>query len=142
MAKMDFGPGLNKYTAYLRSQSKRVMDEGEDAVERAAEFGAEKMREIIKTSGTAKSGKAGRIESTDMLNDVSAGEPRRTATGVAGNFGWGLKGDKAEDYYFYQDRGFRHWITGEMVPPMHALLGASVAAREYFYAEIRKIVPR
>lgn len=142
MGKMDFGPGLNKYTAYLRSTSKRLIDDGERVVEDAAEFGAERMREIIRTSGTAKSGKAGRIESEKMLNDVSAGEARRTQTGVAGNFGWGLKGDKAEDYFFYQEGGFRHWISGEMIPPMHALLGASVAAREYFYAEIRKIVPR
>lgn len=142
MAKMDFGPGLNKYTAYLRTQSHRIMDEGEEAAERAAEFGAAKMRQYIKSRGTAKSGHEGRIETEKMLEAVGAGEARRTQTGVAVNFGWGVDGDKPEDYYAYQERGFRHWISGEFIPPMHALLDASVQAREYFYAEIRKIVPR
>lgn len=137
MANISWGQDLNKYTAYLRSRSKKIQNDGERIAQDAAEFGARKMQEFIETRGTGYVGRGpratpeGRIDTGYMYDQVGVSAPRRTATGVAINFGW-VK--DVEDYFALQERGFKN------VPPMHALLDASVQAREYFYQRIKEIV--
>lgn len=94
-----------------------IMDDVHEIVEDVTEGGARQMRQIISTSGTPKSGKEGRIETGKMLDEVKT-DVGRGGNSVVGQFGWL---DEQLDYFYYQDEGFRHWISGEMIPGMFAL---------------------
>lgn len=137
MANVDWGPGLNKFTAVLRSRAKAIQDGSDEVVEDAAEYGAARMREMIASRGTGYVGRGpratpdGRIDTGQMYDDVSVGNVRHNPSGVAVNFGWV---GNVEDYYRYQEDGFKN------VPPMHALLDASVMTRVYFYSKVRELV--
>lgn len=112
-----------------------VQQEIGDLTIELAEMGEEKMREFIQTRGTnrqwsrpwpsrktpgrrSRSG-PGRIDSGDMLKNVGRkfqrGEKQSRAV-----FGWT---QDYEDYYKYQEEGFRHW-RGPTVPGMFALRDA------------------
>lgn len=102
-----------------------------------AEFGAEVVREIIRTEGTnriwpggpwrsEKTGRLrfgsgpGRIDSGDMLNNVTVQFQRGDKQSRA-VFGWVRT---YEEYYKYQEEGFIHWKSGESVPGMFAIRDA------------------
>lgn len=137
MAKVDWGTGLNKFTAGLRSRAKAIQTASDEVVTDAAEFGADRMRQYIATRGTGYVGPGqratpeGRIDTGQMYDAVGIGPVRRNPSGVAINFGW--TGD-VEDYYSWQERGFK------TVPPMHALLDAAIETRVYFYTKIKELV--
>lgn len=138
MAKTVWGPGLNKFTGRLRTANRDVREQGADIAERTAELGAALMRAYIETRGTGYKGHVGRIETRKMLEAVGVGTLRHTSSGVEINFGWGTNGVAGEKYYRLQEDGFINPFTGLPVPPMHALLDATVQSREFFYAEIRR----
>lgn len=137
MASVDWGSGLNKFTAVLRSKARALRENSDDVVLDAAEFGAAKMRYNIMTRGTGYVGRGaratpeGRIDTGQMYDDVSIGEIRHNPSGVAINFGWT---GNVEEYYRIQEDGFGN------VPPMHALLDAAIETRSYFYKRIKEIV--
>lgn len=122
--------GLNKFTARLRSASQKLESGGDEVVTDAAEYGAALMREYIATRGVSGN-KEGRIDTGHMYDLVTVGPIRHNPSGVAINFGWVYE---TEDYFAYQEEGFQN------VPPMHALLDATVRTRVYFYDEIKKLV--
>lgn len=134
---------LNKMISRLKHSADVLEKEAARIVREVAEEGAEEMRKIISTSATpAKSAgewssrwfsatTKGRIETGQMLGDVSTAPSKKTA-----RWGWALNGGREVDYYMYQENGFTHWITGKDVPPMHALLGSFLKARE---SAIRKL---
>lgn len=130
--------GLNKYSARLRSESKRINDEAVQVAQESAEFGANLMRDFIRRASTKTGlarGQEGRIKTSTMLNAVSVGNPRRLGQGgVAINYGWGVDGQRTEPYFFYQEVGAGH------IPPMHALLDSLVRTREYFYARLKEVI--
>lgn len=128
--------GLNKYSARLRSEAKRMQTDGEKIAKDAAEYGADLMREFIRTRGTGYKGHTGRIETGAMLEAVQVGQPTRTKNGIAISFGWGVAGGSREDYFYFQEA----YPTPGGHPPMHALLDALVRSREYFYARIKEVV--
>lgn len=137
MARVDWGNGLNKFTATLRSRAKALQNSSDDIVLDSAGYGAELMRRYIATRGTGYVGPGlratpdGRIDTGQMYDDVGVGQIRRNPSGVAINFGWV---GNVEDYYRWQEDGFGK------VPPMHALLDASIQTRRYFYDEIKGLV--
>jgi hypothetical protein len=115
-----------------------------------AELGADKMRELIETKGTnrdwsgpwysaktnryrSRSG-PGRIDSGDMLNNVTAQFQRGQKESRAA-FGW-LK--KYEEYYEFQEEGFTHWVTNEEITGMFALRDA----RRYVVSQLPKIIKK
>jgi hypothetical protein len=133
--------GLNQFTARLRTRAKDIDNSATEIAERAAEFGAARMREYIATRGTGYVGKGyratpeGRIDTGQMYDDVGVSQVRHNPSGIAVNFGW--VGD-VESYYAAQEEGFTNPFTGRPVPPMHALLDATIETRQYFYSELRK----
>ena len=137
MARVDWGNGLNKFTATLRSRAKALRDGSDEVVLDSAEYGAGLMRHYIETRGTGYVGPGlrataeGRIDTGQMYDDVGVGQVRRNPSGVAVNFGWV---GNVEDYYRWQEDGFGK------VPPMHALLDASIKTRVYFYGKIKELV--
>lgn len=113
------------------------------AVDEAINDGAVAMRETIMTSGTKRypntdrawksawrgknSGELrygtgdSRFETGQMVNAVKSRMLESSNTKASGVFGWL---DTQEKYFLYQDKGFRHWITGENIPAMNALRDA------------------
>lgn len=124
------------------------LDSGIDtAVGAATKTGVTEMQRIIETSATPakKAGlwtskwfsatTEGRVETGRMLGDVSSERTKRS-----GRWGWGLNGGKPDMYYWYQENGFWHVGAKRDVPPMHALLGSFIKAREQLIRDLDKLV--
>lgn len=114
---------------WYRGKVARVEDGLEEALQNAMEDGAQIMRDNIATRGTVKSGKAGRIDTGQMIGDVKARIYPGTVKGnQVGRFGWI---DNREDYYGFQEGGFEH-VNGGEVEGMYALQDAAeLAFREF-----------
>jgi hypothetical protein len=132
--------GLNKYTARLRSESKRIDVEGAKIAKASAEYGADLMRFYVQTAETEtgrqraeRGGRGpGREETGTLLEAIKVGQPSKlTGGGIAITFGWM---DVKKDYFYFQEIGARK------IPPMFALMRALVHTREYFYARIKEVV--
>lgn len=96
-------------------------------LEHLARESAQEMQQYIASRGTAKSGKTGRIESEEMINDVSYRKIPATSPKVhLWEFGWVETWYK---YFKYQEEGFNH-VGGSSVPGMFALKDASTTARD------------
>lgn len=138
---------LNRMISRLKHSQEVLESEATRIVREVAEEGAAEMRKIISTSATpGKSSGSwtsrwfsattkGRIETGQMLGDVSTAPTKKTA-----RWGWALNGGREVDYYMYQENGFTHWITGKDVPPMHALLGSFLKARESAVRKLDELV--
>lgn len=121
---------------WFRQKVVRIEDGASEALEQAMEDGAESMRYHIKTRGTAKSGKAGRIDTGAMLNDVKAKVYPGTERGnQVGRFGWI---ENREDYYGYQEGGFEH-VNGGSVEGMYAMVDAAELAFREFQREMERV---
>lgn len=118
---------LDTMQARFRAIPQELEEEAERLVQGAIEEGAEAMEMVIATSGTGWKDRQGRVETGKMLDHVKEFGTERDGNRVEGKFGW----DDPENYFIYQEQGFRHWISGKDVVPMHALLTGFVAAREH-----------
>lgn len=115
------------------------IDAAYDITADAAELGANLTREHIRTRGTAKSGKAGRIETGKMLDSVDATVVHRSNDSFQARFGMGAKGvGNVEPYFSYQEGGFRH-RNGVDVEGMFAVTDAREAVRQYLEMELGRI---
>jgi len=110
------------------------------AVDEAINDGALVMRETIMSTGTRRypgsdnawksawrgknSGELrygtgdARFETGKMVNAVKSSMLESSNVKASGEFGWL---NTQEEYFIYQDKGFRHWITGDKIPAMNAL---------------------
>src|SRR3546814_2061953 len=89
-----------------------ALDQAAQIMEEVTDEGADLMRQYIRTRGTEKSGKEGRIETGTMLDEVESAV-RRNPQSVRGEFGWGVAGGQHEKYFDDQENGFRHWRSGQ-----------------------------
>lgn len=122
---------------WFRQKVTRIEDGAEAVLEQAMEDGAESMRHHIRTRGTAKSGKQGRIETGAMLEDVKSRVYPGTKKGnVVGRFGWI---DNREDYYGYQEGGFEH-VNGGSVEGMYAMVDAAELAFTEFQRGMNEVI--
>lgn len=132
---------LNKMRTRLRVMENIAQKEIPQIVSDVTENAATEMRRIIETSGTGWVGKwfsataTGRVDTGMMLGNVST-----THTPRSGTWGWALNGGKGEAYYLYQENGFRHYLSGKDVKPMHALLTSYIKAREELIRRLDKLV--
>jgi hypothetical protein len=85
-------------------------------------------RQITASSPSAKSGKPGRIESGDMINDLGYRVWQNARGEIVGELGF--PGTKQFYYYLQTQTGFRHWISGEFIEPTMAIQRASEHAFE------------
>lgn len=121
---------------WFRGKVTRIEDGVEGALQQAMEDGAQIMKDNIATRGTAKSGKAGRIETGKMIGDVKARVYPGTDRGnQVGRFGWI---DNREDYYGYQEGGFEH-VNGGEVEGMYALQDAAELAFREFQRAVNEV---
>ena len=121
---------------WFRGKVVRIESGGEEALRESMERGAEYMRYFIMTRGTEKSGKTGRIETRQMLDDVDSSTNVSEAGRVTGRFGWIRN---REDYYGFQEGGFEH-VNGGTVEGMYALVDASEYAFEEFQDAMSKVI--
>lgn len=117
--------------------AKRIEELAYQAAIESFDEGAKKMKEFIRERGTGKTwskprgGRAGsqpgRVDSGDMV-DAVAFQVVRNGQNVTATLGWV---DEKEPYFAYQDdpSGFVHWISGEQIKGMGALLDAGVFTR-------------
>lgn len=113
---------------WFRGKVERVESGLGDALQESMDLGAEYMRYNILTRGTEKSGKTGRVETRQMLDDVDSAVTTSAAGRQTGRFGWIRN---REDYYALQEGGFEH-VGGSTVEGMYALVDAAEAALEEF----------
>lgn len=133
--------GLDAMIVRLRVSERLLSTEVPRLVEKATQTGETEMRRIVETSGTGWVGKgpratpAGRIDYGDMIDGISA-----ESMATIGKWGWAVQGNVPQMYYFYQENGFRNALTGRNVPPMHALLGSFIKAREEITRDLDRLV--
>lgn len=113
----------------------QILESLEEPAEDIAREGANLMREYIRTRGTEKSGKAGRVESGDMLRFVRHRVDRDGKNKLRVRWGW-LATRRA--YFRYQENGFVHYQSGETIPPMHALLDSYMQQRDKIVRDIER----
>lgn len=112
---------VGKFRPRLYARLDQVMQE---AVEEA--------RRITETSGTAKSGKAGRVDSRDMLDALGYKIFQTASESIEAEFGF--PGKKAFYFYLQTQTGFNH-IGGDFIEPTLAI---EKAAQEAFYKLLLK----
>lgn len=118
----DEGEIVNWYRGIVESVERATKDE----LERTMREGAELTIGYIATRGTAKSKRAGRIDSGDMIRDVSHRVDQMQDGRSRGFFGWlNAPNDPDKKYYVYQEGGFTHWRSGELIEGMYAVADAA-----------------
>lgn len=113
----------------LENKMKRIVQAGREITQDNGEYGAELVRDVIETSGTAKTGKRGRIETGAMLEGVDS-DYENTSDG--GQATWGFV--RPTPYATYQEHGTQ-WIE-----PMHALDDAYPNVEVDFKNDIDKML--
>lgn len=113
---------LNKFRPRLYARMEQVMQE-------AAEYA----KRITETSGTVKSGKAGRIDTRDMVDAIGYEVFQRANDQIVGELGF--VGQKAFYFYLQTQTGFVHVNSGEFIEPTLAL---EKAAQEAFIALLKR----
>lgn len=136
MARVSWRGDLRMLRMRIENLPEAALDQAAQIMEEVTDEGADLMRQYIRTRGTEKSDKEGRIETGTMLDEVES-TVHRNPKSVRGEFGWGVAGGRHEKRFDYQENGFRHWRSGENVPPMHAMLDAFVKMRIKFFARMR-----
>jgi hypothetical protein len=102
---------------------KKKLDDAMDEVIAQAVYD---MRAFTATRPSAKSGKGGRIDTSDMLNAIDGEVLWDSVDRLVGRFGFT---DRQELYFMWQTTtGFRHYKSGEFIEPTFALRDAAVAA--------------
>lgn len=112
------GGDVGNIVNWFRSKVESIEEGNSEAIRQAVEDGEETMKHMISTRGTAKSGKAGRIESGRMLKAVSHSFNETAKGNASGRFGW-LR--DRQDYFAFQEGGFEHARSGVDVEGMYAL---------------------
>lgn len=121
---------------WFRGKVARIENGAEAVLKEVMEDGAYMMLDNIATRGTAKSGKAGRIETRKMYNSVDAKVTSAGPGKVRGSFGW--INDK--EYYFgLQEGGFQH-SSGVTVEGMYALSDAADWAMKTYQEDMKEVL--
>lgn len=134
----DFGD-LATFVAGIPKEMRKRADKVEDDM---GEYGANLMRQYIRTRGTGYRGHTGRIETGTMLRAVRV---RRDSSGQGVRWGWS-RGSKK--YFGYQEYGFTvrskatDYASRKDVVPMHALMDSWFLTRQKFVREINRELRR
>lgn len=129
----DFGD-LGKFIASIPNEMRRRSDK---VTQDMGEYGANLMREFIRTRGTGYRGHTGRIETGAMLR---AARVRKDSQGRGVRWGWA----RPKKYFGYQEYGFTHqsrssdYASRRDVAPMHALTDSWFLTRQKFIREINR----
>lgn len=116
-SRVKYGRGWRGLKVHLETVTPRLEQAARDIVDDLVEEGAALMQ--------ARIHELDRIDTTKMISSVKFKHAKSSY--FYGRFGWV---DVHEDYFKYQDEGFRHWISGKHIPGMFALYDAFIQVRE------------
>lgn len=120
------------WTLYLDTFQARL----QNAMEKVIKQAVQDAKDFTASRPGAKTGKAGRIESTKMMEQIIGRSYREGVGQVVGEFGF-LNGP-AELYMMLQtSTGFRHWLSGDFIEPTFALRDAARIAIINLYEEMK-----
>lgn len=106
--------------AEIEARIEQMTRRARRTVKEAAKKGRDLTKQHIETRGTAKSGKRGRIETSAMLNSVSAGTVSSNIDEVVERFGY----ENSPYWTAFQELGFTH-PSGVTVEGTYALQDAA-----------------
>lgn len=122
---------IQDFERRIKTVGPEAMKQVDSDLEFLAEESAQEMQQYISTRGTRYSheqGRAGRVDTENMLNSVSYRKnPNQSDRVHSWEFGWV---ENFEKYFTYQEKGFRNWRSGEGVIGMFALRDAATSARD------------
>lgn len=138
--------GFQRISKQVGALSGVARDEMRNVIGQSTEAGAEAMRDRVRLSGTGKTwvgdwggypngtpGRTGsfngRIATGEMLDKIVSSVDTDSKFRVRGRFGW-LRGSKP--YFMFQDEGFRHALTGQLIEGMQAIRQGNEVAEEVF----------
>lgn len=108
----------------------------ENAMEKVIRQAVEDAKKFTAERPSKKSGKAGRIESSKMLEAIMGRSYREGVANIVGEFGF-LNGP-AELYMMLQtSTGFTHYRSGEFIEPTFALRDAARIALVNLFEEMK-----
>lgn len=136
MARNYYSQGSGDAVKWFRGKVTNIESGAAQALQDAMDDGAIMMADLISSRGTAKSGKAGRIETKKMHNDVDSLVTLADSGRVTGRMGWVRK---RENYYALQEGGFEH-SPGVTVEAMYALHDAADWAMQQFEEDLKDVV--
>jgi hypothetical protein len=135
---VTYSRNFDTFPRDIESRYRRLRADIQDAMREAMDEGAKLGKAIIEVSGTAKSGKRGRIETGAMRDDFSS-DVKVSSRDIEGRLGWV---NNFLDRYGYQESGFRHYLSGEMIEGMRALSLASDRTWDMFTERCDQAVRR
>lgn len=143
--------GRKKLETAVNAYTERLAKGGEAIAREAAEIGAKVMRQAINTSGTGWEGREARRDTSAMYRSVSSAKSAVRGTARTGSkrasYRFGYIRGRAEDYFHYQDEGFRNInkknSSADGAPAGYtmgtfALASGWYAAREYMRRALKK----
>lgn len=113
------------YQARLENAMRKVI---EQAVQDAKDFTASRPG--------AKTGKAGRIETSKMMEEIMGRSYREGVANVVGEFGF-LNGPTELYMALQTNTGFKHWLSGDFIEPTFALRDAARVAVINLFEEMK-----
>jgi hypothetical protein len=140
MATVRWDRNMGRLETRLAAMEHRLEEEAGELLDEMADMGVNLMKQYIGERGTEESGKSGRIETGHMLESVDRTEVRHNKGRGYVKYGWGLNEESSEPYFEYQENGFRHWLSGKDIPPMHAFLDSYIQVRETFKERVRQLM--
>lgn len=125
------GDPVKQFTMFYTKKT----EESKEALRQAAEDGAAIMRDMIESRETGRDwgtdfpgfrnstpgrfgSHDGRVASGKMRDGVTSSYTESGKGNAVARFGWL---DGVEDYYMYQEGGFRHYVTGAWIEGMYAM---------------------
>lgn len=122
------------FSRWAKSKVSNVDKTLDGAVNVAINEGVNAMREMIMTRGVPP--KSARYDTGLMFESVDSRILESSPEHVAGEFGWTVEQEK---YFVYQEKGFRHYVSGKQIPAMNALRDAFTFAVTVLDKEIKKV---
>lgn len=125
------------FTEPYRALYEAILDAAQPTMEEVVREAVQAAREYTASRPSAKSGKAGRVETGAMMSAIE-GEVTGSRTQIIGRFGF-IHDHKA--YYSLQTTtGFRHNFSGAFIAPTLAIIDAAREAEQNMYSMFGTII--
>lgn len=134
MARIKYEGGSGGVVKWFRGKIEAIEKGNAEIIAETAHRGEEITKHHIESRGISK---RGRVETGKMRDSITSRVVTDSADRVQAHFGWL---ETREDYFAYQEGGFRHKGSGQDIPGMYALVDAAEEVFEDMKEDIRKNV--
>lgn len=124
------------FTTFPNAYLKALQGKLQLRMERVVKQAVEDMRRFTETRPSAKSGRAGRVDTGEMLESIAGRTFNDGVDKIVGEFGFLSRKDL---YFMLQtSTGFRHYISSEFIEPTFAMRDAAVIAIQNLLAGLKE----